>query len=76
MLRTRVNELEVIHMMVTESEATMRKERDEAVHREDELKRRVAELEERLADAEREMPQAKKAKLSEGQDAVTTAGDE
>lgn len=63
-LRTRVTELEVINMMVTESEAALRKERDAVAAREDELKRRITELELQVAEAN-QGPPAKKLKLSE-----------
>lgn len=47
-LRTRVSELEVISMVYSDNENTIRKERDRAVHERDELKRKVEELERQL----------------------------
>ena len=64
-LRTRVTELEVINMMVSESEAALRKERDTALHAEGELRRRITELEQRLADTEDDFPPTKRRRLSE-----------
>ena len=61
-LRTRVTELEVINMMVSESEAGLRKERDHALRNEDDLRRRVHELEQQLSNDEH---QAKRVRLSD-----------
>ena len=60
-----MTELEVINMMVSESEAALRRERDIALHAEGELRRRITELEHRLADAEKDLPQTKRIRLSE-----------
>lgn len=45
LLKTRVSELEVINMMYSDNENTLRKERDEAVRAHEDLKRRFEELE-------------------------------
>jgi GATA-binding protein, other eukaryote len=45
LLKTRVNELELINMMRTESEARLQKELDAVRCREDDLKRRLGQLE-------------------------------
>jgi GATA-binding protein len=44
-LRTRVSELEVINMVYSDNENSIRKERDLAVRERDDLRRRVEELE-------------------------------
>lgn len=47
-LKTRVSELEVIHMMYSDSETSLRAERDSAIKAQAELEKRVQELEEQL----------------------------
>lgn len=44
-LRTRVSELEVIQMMYSDNENSLRRERDEAVKGQEDLKRRIEQLE-------------------------------
>lgn len=64
-LRMRVSELEVINMVYSDNENSLRSERDSAVRDRDELKRKVEELEEQLkAVAESERP-TKKTKLDD-----------
>ena len=62
-LRTRVTELEVINMMVSESEASLRRERDAFLRKEEDLKRRISELEQQLSAGDEHA--AKKIKVSE-----------
>lgn len=47
-LKTRVSELEVINMMYSDNENSVRVERDSAIKAQEELKRRVRDLEEQL----------------------------
>jgi GATA-binding protein, other eukaryote len=46
-LRTKVNELQLINMMISESEATLRRERDAANQNVEELRARIRQLEEK-----------------------------
>lgn len=61
-LRTRVSELEVINMVYSDNENSLRSERDTAVRERDDLKRRVEELEQQLHEANGHPP-AKKTRL-------------
>lgn len=65
-LRTRVSELEVINMVYSDNENSLRAERDRALVERDELKRKVEDLERRLhrLDHDIEHP-AKKPRLSQ-----------
>lgn len=47
-LKTRVSELEVINMMYSDNENSLRRERDDAIKAQDDLKRKVGELERQL----------------------------
>lgn len=49
-LRTRVSELEVINMVYSDNENSLRSERDIAVRERDDLKRKVEELEKQIAE--------------------------
>ncbi len=49
-LKTRVNELELINMMRTESEARLQKELDTTRKNEEDLKRRIDQLEQQVND--------------------------
>ncbi|RMD44120.1 hypothetical protein DV735_g989, partial [Chaetothyriales sp. CBS 134920] len=66
-LRTRVSELEVINMVYSDNENSLRSERDKAVRERDELQQRIEQLERQLNDsaaaAEAARP-CKKAKFS------------
>lgn len=65
-LRTRVSELEVINMVYSDNENTLRKERDRAFRERDELKRRVEELEHKLREVDDHQERAsKKPRLSQ-----------
>ena len=64
-LRTRVSELEVINMVYSDNENSLRTERDSAVRERDELKRRLEELEQRLNDTIDLAHPSKKTKLSD-----------
>lgn len=50
-LRTRVSELEVINMVYSDNENSLRSERDSAIRERDELKRKVEDLERQLKDS-------------------------
>ena len=64
-LRTRVSELEVINMVYSDNENSLRSERDNAVRERDEFKRRVEELEQQLQDPAEIVHPNKRAKLSD-----------
>jgi GATA-binding protein, other eukaryote len=67
-LRMRVSELEVINMVYSDNENSLRSERDSAMRERDELKRKVEDLENELREtAERAYPN-KKPKLSDESD--------
>jgi GATA-binding protein, other eukaryote len=73
-LRTRVSELEVINMVYSDNENSLRSERDNAIRERDEFKRKLEELEKQLQDAtsgDMAHP-AKKARLSPPTDGATT----
>lgn len=63
-LRTRVSELEVINMVYSDNENSLRGERDRAIQERDELKRKVEELESQLRHASEQEHPAKKPRLS------------
>ncbi|EXJ82523.1 hypothetical protein A1O3_06336 [Capronia epimyces CBS 606.96] len=65
-LRTRVSELEVINMVYSDNENSIRKERDRAIQERDELKRKVDDLERRLQEVNGQEgePRSKKPRLS------------
>ena len=63
-LRTRVSELEVINMVYSDNENSLRSERDHAVRERDELKRKVEELEMQLKEATELAHPNKRPKLS------------
>lgn len=67
-LRTRVSELEVINMVYSDNENSLRSERDKAVQERDELKRKVEELEKQLEEAAELEHPTKKAKTSHNDD--------
>jgi GATA-binding protein, other eukaryote len=64
-LRTRVSELEVINMVYSDNENSLRSERDHAVRERDDLKRRVEDLEQQLQETTELAHPNKKARLSE-----------
>lgn len=64
-LRTRVSELELMQMMYSENESTLRRERDAALRSEEELKRRIQQLEEQLNEAGSNAYPNKKLRLSD-----------
>merc|ERR1711939_800905 len=64
-LRTRVSELEVINMVYSDNENSLRRERDAAFRERDEWKRRVEELEKQLQEREDSEHPAKKPRLSQ-----------
>lgn len=63
-LRTRVSELEVINMVYSDNENSLRTDRDRAVRERDEWKRKAEELEERLQAVNEREPPSKKPRLS------------
>ncbi|RMZ78543.1 hypothetical protein DV737_g3821, partial [Chaetothyriales sp. CBS 132003] len=64
-LRTRVSELEVINMVYSDNENSLRGERDKAIRERDELRQRVEQLEQQLTESQELARPSKKAKLSE-----------
>jgi GATA-binding protein, other eukaryote len=70
-LKTRVNELELINMMTTESEARLQTELDTIRKNEDDLKRHINQLEQALNDRssnnndQKDAHPAKRTRLSE-----------
>ena len=63
-LRTKVNELQLINMMISESEATLRRERDAANQTVEELRTRIRQLEEKGTQDELQHP-SKKMRMSD-----------
>jgi GATA-binding protein, other eukaryote len=64
-LRTRVSELEVINMVYSDNENSLRTERDVAVRERDDLKRRVEELEKQLQQPSEDSRPNKRVKLTD-----------
>jgi len=64
-LRTRVSELEVINMVYSDNESSLRNDLERAVREKDEWKRKAEELEERLQEVKDEGPPLKKPRLSD-----------
>ena len=64
-LRTRVSELEVINMVYSDNENSLRTERDNAVRERDDLKRRVDDLEKQLSETAELSHPNKKARISD-----------
>jgi GATA-binding protein, other eukaryote len=69
-LRTRVSELEVINMVYSDNENTLRSERDGAFRERDELKRRLEELEQQINGSPESQPPNKRARLSDEAEVV------
>ena len=63
-LRTRVSELEVINMVYSDNENSLRIERDRSIQERDDLKRKVEELERRLQEVNDQEYPSKKARRS------------
>lgn len=64
-LKTRVSELEVINMMYSDNENTLRNERDNAVRAQEDLKRRIQQLEDQLRTHESQEHLSKKPRISD-----------
>lgn len=73
-LRMRVSELEVINMVYSDNENSLRSERDNALRDRDDLKRKVEELENQLNAAAESARPSKKAKIDD--DGEPTTNDE
>lgn len=68
-LRMRVSELEVINMVYSDNENSLRSERDQALRERDDLKRKIGDLETRLREAAELVHPNKKQKLADGLEA-------
>ena len=64
-LRTRVSELEVINMVYSDNENSLRSERDGAIRERDDLKRKVEDLEKQIAEGSDVTHPSKRQKVSD-----------
>ena len=70
-LRTRVSELEVINMVYSDNENSLRSERDTAIRERDDLKRKLEELEKQLKDTN-ELARPNKRMKTSNEEATST----
>lgn len=78
-LKTRVSELEVINMMYSDNENSLRRERDEAIGAQNAFKRRIEELEEQLnngSELEHANKRARTEQSGTGEGDVQAAGEQ